>query len=181
MTSYYYAMAQLPAIIPGTKPVLTYEKFLSLMENSVGKRDFQLLKNLSLVLPAGNKKTGVAFLDRWAEYERALRSELAKARAEKLNWTLTKDELARFGGNEALDVKKIAREACGIDDPLQAEKFLTKARVAAVMKIRGLSAFNRDALFAYAVALLMQTREENVDTERGRSEYKAIYDKILEK
>ena len=36
MTSYYYAMAQLPAIIPGTKPVLTYEKFLSLMENSVG-------------------------------------------------------------------------------------------------------------------------------------------------
>lgn len=182
MASYYYAMAQLPAIIPGTEPVLTYKKFLSLMENSVPKGDFKLLKDLSEgTLPMDGKKTGVAFLDRWAKYDHALRSSLAKARAEKLQWSLSRDELQRFGVDEALDVKKIAREACAIDDPLQAEKFLTKVRVAAALEIRGLSAFNRDALFAYAVALLMQNREENFDTESGRVEYKAIYDKILEK
>lgn len=178
--AYYYALAQLPAIMPGTKPVLTYEKFLDLMEGSVEKKDFQILKTLSLVPPADGKKTGVKFLDRWAEYERNLRCSLAKVRAEKLKWKLSHEELERYNVDEALDVQKVAREACAIEDPLQAERFLTKARVSAILQLCGLSGFNRDALFGYALALLFQTREHNFDIESGRAEYKAIYDKILE-
>ncbi|MEL3908948.1 MAG: DUF2764 family protein [Treponemataceae bacterium] len=181
MANYYYVMAQLPAIIPGERPVLTYKKFLSLVEDSVSKEDNRLLKELSLVPNLDGKKTGVAFLDRWAEYEHSLRSALAKARAEKLNWAISKEDMNRLDMDEALDIKKIAREASAIDDPLEAEQFLNKARVSAILKLQGFSNFNRDALFAYAIALLVQTRELNFDTEAGRNEYKAIYDKILEK
>lgn len=181
MTNYYYAMAQLPAIVNGTMPALSYRKFLSLMEGVVGKRDYKLLQNLSLTPCIDNKKTGVAFLDRWGEYERSLRLALAKVRAEKLNWSLTREQQERFNGDEALDSKKIAREAIAIDDPMQAESFLTKARVGAAQALRGGNGFNRDALFSYAISLLLLERQYGFNVETGQTEYKAIYDKILEK
>lgn len=181
MASYYYIMAQLPALQFGIKSPISYTKFLDLMESCASKKDFELLRNLNLLPPFDLKKTGIRFLDKWADYERALRISLAKVRAEKLNWSFSKDDENRFDIQEALDVKKVAREACAIDDPLKAEDFLTRVRISAVEQLKGFSNFNRDALFAYAITLLLKTRAENFDVETGRSEYKSIYEKILEK
>lgn len=180
MTPYYYIMAQLPALQAGVKAPLSYEKFLDIMESCASKSDYALLQTISLVPPLGKEKTGVRFLDRWADYERSLRASLAKVRAEKLPWSLSREDKARFDIEEALDVKQIAREACAIEDPLKAELFLNTARISAVEQIRGTASFNRDALFAYAVTLLLKERAENFNVEAGRSEYKAIYEKILE-
>ena len=180
MISYYYVMAQLPALQEELDAPLSYDTFLSLMQNCVSKKDYALLKDLSLLPALECKKTGVAFLDRWAEYERSLRASLAKTRAENLNWSLSPEDERRFNIEEALDVKTVAREAVAISDPLQAERFLNKARISAVKQIVGLASFNRDALFAYAITLLLKMRSERFNVEAGQAEYKAIYEKILE-
>lgn len=181
MTTYYYVIAQLPALHPGVKPPLTYEKFLSLMEGNVSKKVYAELKDLKLEPPVDGRKTGCSFLDKWFDYERSLRFALAKVRAEKLKWTLSREEMERFQISESLDVKRVAREAMAIDDPLKAETFLTKARVSAIQQMSQNAGFNKDGLFAYAVSLLLQTRDQHFSVEEGRTEYKAIYDKILEK
>lgn len=181
MTTYYYVMAQLPALQPGVQPPLTYDQFLKQMEGCVSKKVYAELKSLKLEPPVDGRDTGCKFLNKWFDYERSLRFALAKVRAEKLQWSLSREEMDRFQISESLDVKRVAREAMAIDDPLKAEQFLTRARVSAIQAMSPNTGFNRDALFAYAVSLLLQTRSQQFSVEEGRSEYKAIYDKILEK
>ncbi|PIE98406.1 MAG: hypothetical protein CR988_03720 [Treponema sp.] len=180
MFSYYYVMSQLPSISSRLAPPLSYERFLDIVEIGTPAKDFEMLKTISLEPPKKPVSTGSVFLDKWYGYERALRFSLAKIRAENLNWTGAENHLNREDIMEAMDVVQVARGACAIDDPRKAEEFLDKARFSAAEQLKGLENFNKESLFAYAVMLLLRERAMKFDTEAGRQEYNAIYDKILE-
>ena len=182
MANYYYLMAQLPTISFGSKPPFKYEEFEELAFRYINKKDRDLLKTLSLEPTRDGKKTSSHFLNRWYEFERAVRLALRELRASKLKWEnveVTYEEHSKVVSSH--HAQSIASQAFAMEDPLQAELFLDKKRFDFLNSIKAGDAFSSDALFSYAIMLLLIIREENFSKEIGIEEYKRLYSEILEK
>ena len=182
MANYYYLMAQLPSISFGSKPPFKYEEFEELAFRYVNKKDRELLKALSLEPTRDGKKTSSSLLNKWYEFERAVRLALRELRAGKLKWEnvdVSYEEHAKVVSSYY--AQSVASQAFAMDDPLQAELFLDKKRFEFLHNIKSENAFSSDALFSYAVMLLLIIREEGFSKEVGVEEYKKLYSEILEK
>ena len=187
MSGYYYLMAQLPTLSDSANPGVTYKDFLSLAERFLSASDMRTLSSLSLSPPReGVKASGSAVIDGWYAYERALRFSLARARAAKLK----RDAQA---GNAGLDssfvseciassfaASSVAKAAVEMDSPLEAELSLDKARFACVRDLGAGHFYDSEAVFAYALMLLIKERSSGFSAEAGRVEYMRIYNSILE-
>jgi hypothetical protein len=119
------------------------------------------------------------FIDRWREWERTLRLNLAQARAQRLK---------REGGAlveppvHPAQAAAIALNAAAVEEsPLEAELFLDRARWNAIEELRGIDYFSRDTVYAYLLKLLILERHSLFDTEAGFAEYKSLYASILER
>ena len=182
MANYYYLMAQLPTITFGSKPPFKYEEFEELVFRYVNKKDMELLKALSLEPNRDDKKTSSSFLNKWYEFERAIRLALRELRAGKLRWENV--EISYEEHEKVVScyyAQNIATQAFNIEDPLQAELFLDKKRFEFLHSIKAENYFSSDSLFSYAVMLLLVIREESFSKEVGVQEYKRLYSEILAK
>ena len=182
MANYYYLMAQLPSISFGSKAPFKYEEFEELAFRYINKKDRELLKGLSLEPSRGGKKTSSSLLNKWYEFERAVRLALRELRAVKLKWEnvdISYEEHAKVVSSYY--AQNIASQAFSMEDPLQAELFLDKKRFEFLNGIKSENAFSSDALFSYAIMLLLILREESFSKEIGVEEYKKLYSEILEK
>lgn len=182
MANYYYLMAQLPSITFGSKAPFKYEEFEELAFRYINKKDRELLKTLSLEPSRDAKKTSSHFLNRWYEFERAVRLALRELRASKLKWENI--EVSYEEHSKVLSsyyAQNIASQAFSMEDPLQAELFLDKKRFEFLSSIKAENAFSSDSLFSYAIMLLLIIREESFSKEIGIGEYKKLYSEILEK
>ena len=182
MANYYYLMAQLPSITFGSKAPFKYEEFEELAFRYINKKDRELLKTLSLEPSRDAKKTSSHFLNRWYEFERAVRLALRELRASKLKWENI--EVSYEEHSKVLSsyyAQNIASQAFSMEDPLQAELFLDKKRFEFLSSIKAENAFSSDSLFADAIMLLLIIREESFSKEIGIGEYKKLYSEILEK
>jgi len=139
--SYYYLVAQLPSISYGAPPIMGSTQFKELARDLLTGADAELLESCALdpepmsviqegsdVLPTYSElltPTGSALIDQWRIWERALRLNLAKLRAQKLK----KDSLHLAEvPSDPLDAGAIARAALAIESPLEAEIFLDRSR-----------------------------------------------------
>ena len=182
MANYYYLMAQLPSISFGSKAPFKYEEFEELAFRYINKKDRELLKGLSLEPSRDGKKTSSSLLNKWYEFERAVRLALRELRAVKLKWEnvdISYEEHAKVVSSYY--AQNIASQAFSMEDPLQAELFLDKKRFEFLNSIKSENAFSSDALFSYAIMLLLILREESFSKEIGVEEYKKLYSEILEK
>ena len=182
MANYYYLMAQLPSITFGSKAPFKYEEFEELAFRYINKKDRELLKTLSLEPSRDAKKTSSHFLNRWYEFERAVRLALRELRASKLKWENI--EVSYEEHSKVLSsyyAQNIASQAFSMEDPLQAELFLDKKRFEFLSSIKAENTFSSDSLFSYAIMLLLIIREESFSKEIGIGEYKKLYSEILEK
>ena len=182
MANYYYLMAQLPSISFGSKAPFKYEEFEELAFRYINKKDRELLKGLSLEPSRDGKKTSSLLLNKWYEFERAVRLALRELRAVKLKWEnvdISYEEHAKVVSSYY--AQNIASQAFSMEDPLQAELFLDKKRFEFLNGIKSENAFSSDALFSYAIMLLLILREESFSKESGVEEYKKLYSEILEK
>lgn len=181
MANYYYLMAQLPTISFGSKPAFNYEEFEELAFRYINKKDRDLLKSLSLEPTRNDKKTSSQVLNKWYEFERAVRLALRELRAGKLKW-----ENVDISYEEHMKVvssyyaQSVASQAFAMEDPLQAELFLDKKRFEFLDSIKSENSFSSDSLFSYAIMLLLILREESFSKEIGIEEYKKLYSEILE-
>ena len=122
--------------------------------------------------------TSSAFLNRWREWERALRLNLARGRSQKLK---------RDGGavtntpEYPISATAAAKTALAIESPLEAEIFLDKARWDAIENLQGLNTFSENAMYAYLLKLLLLERKVAFNAEEGFTEYKGLYAAILER
>ncbi len=187
MASYYYLMAQLPTIFETSAPAISYKDFYSIAERCLSADDLKTLSAISLIPPReGENGTGSAVVDSWNRYERALRFSLARARAARLK----RDAQA---GNARLDSSFIleaiaqsfeaaaaAKAAAEMDSPLEAELFLDRARFAYVRDLGSGHFYDSEAVFAYALMLLIRERSSAFSAEAGRAEYMRIYNSILD-
>lgn len=185
MGGYYYLMAQLPALSENAPPGISRQEFLRLAERFLSPPDWSLLCSLSLVPPAGEARTGSAVADGWYAAERALRLALARVRAGKLG----REPAAASAGwdpQEAAeilaaspDASAVARTAASMDNPLEAEQYLDKIRFSCVRELGSGHFFDSEAVFAYALMLMIQERSGSFSAESGRSGYMEIYHSIL--
>jgi hypothetical protein len=121
------------------------------------------------------RPSGSDVIDKWRDWERSLRLNLARFRALKL-----KREGALDPPVVPADAASAAQQAMTAENPLEAEIFLDRARWDAIERFQGIPAFSRDAVYAYLLKLLILERRASFKAETGFAEYKSLYASILE-
>ncbi|AGT43999.1 DUF2764 family protein [Treponema pedis] len=179
MASYYYLTAQLPSIQASSQAPMSFKAFKELALRFLTEKDAAILNKLSLEPPRSEEKTGSAFLDNWYGFERSLRLALEQARALKLKWESSISYEERLTLSGAFSPMQSARAAVAMQNPLEAENFLDNVRFQAADTVRGSDGFSSDAVFSYAIKLLLRERASKFDMERGREEYSHLYHEIL--
>ena len=188
MGSYYYLAAQLPYLVYGQGVPMSSAAFKALARDRMDSADAAVLDYCTLdPAPPMAGETGAAyaepaspisseFINRWKEWERTLRLNLARGRVQKLK---------REGGSmtdapeHPADAAGAAKTALIMDSPLEAELFLDKARWDAIDYFQGINAFTENAMYAYLLKLQLMERRTAFKTEEGFTEYKALYAAIL--
>jgi hypothetical protein len=183
--AYYYLVAQLPSLAYGQEPPMSSVHFLDLARAQLSGEDAGFLALLSLdprspdtgrpSYAEAQGPSGSGFVDRWRDWERALRLNLARLRAQRLK-------------REALDPPVVpadtvgsAQQALMAENPLEAEMILDRARWNAIDQFQGIAAFSRNAVYAYFLKLLILERRASFKAEAGFAEYKSLYASILER
>lgn len=170
-------MAQLPGILQNAAAPLPYEQFREISSRFLSAYDMQILASLSLEPPKAVIETGSSVVDNWYDWERSLRFSLKKLRAAKLKREFSAAE--EMAGSSGFNTAQIASAASGLDNPLEAELFLNKARTDAVGQFATNHYFDSDAVFAYGIMLLLHERRDQFTAEAGRASYTSIYNQIL--
>ena len=173
----YYLIAQLPSLeIAGETTALpiTEERFYELCRSNLGKKAWNALSGLTLVPKRENKKSGYPFIDRWNEWEINFRLALAEARAEKM-----KKPFEGKRGEVSATLLQTVRQAVEMEDPLEAERYLTRIRLDYLETLRPADSFSETMLFYYALKLKLILRLQRFDKSRGQSAYREIYSAIM--
>ena len=173
----YYLISQLPALdaVSDNAPLpITSEWFDDLCVRHLSEKALAVLRELTLLPPRDCESDGSGFVEAWNSAERGLRLALGKVRAEKMgkicdtqNAMLTQEQL------------KAASEAIQLEDPLEAEKYLTRCRLAILESLRPMDPFALDYVFYYGLKLKLLLRIRNFDTAAGAAAYRNIYDSIV--
>ena len=173
----YYLISQLPALdaVSDNAPLpITQEWFDDLCQRHLSGKALAVLQELTLLPPRDCEGDGSGFVEAWNAAERGLRLALGKVRAEKMNKvfdtsnaTLTQEQL------------KAAAEAIQLEDPLEAEKYLTRCRLDFLEGLRPMDPFALDYVFYYGLKLKLMLRLRNFDTAAGKTAYRNIYNSIV--
>jgi len=196
--AYYYLGAQLPYLFYGQNPPMSSAAFKALAAELMGSGAAALMEYCTLdpdppLDPENSKanskadsqvsgvsyaeppsRTASAFINRWKEWERSLRLNLARNRALKM-----KREGAFDAPAYPSEAVFAAKNAMTIESPLEAEIFLDKARWDAIESFQGLNTFSENSMYAYLLKLLLMERRMKFKTEEGYTEYKGLYTAIL--
>ncbi len=177
MKEQYYLVSQLPDISSGaeksTLPI-TEKYYRDLCSRFFDEKDIAVLEKLSLEPARIPEATGSAFLDKWYDFERALRYALVQVRAQKL-----KKDAGSIPVSITADIVQAARTAVGMDSPLSAEQYLYEFRLSVLSNLQPLDYFSVDAVLAYGIRLMLLERIRKFDKEKGTASYHQIYDTIL--
>jgi hypothetical protein len=177
-------MAQLPGLIYGQPAPMSSARFRELALQALSPEDAALLGSFTLnpfarvpagVSPREGGSSGCPFLDRWREYEKSLRLNLAKYRGAKI-----KREAPADIPDYPADAAAAAKAAAALDSPLEAELFLDESRWRAIDLFQGLDYFDRNTVYAYLLKLLLLERRACFRTEEGFAEYKGLYAAVME-
>ncbi|AEH40368.1 hypothetical protein TPCCA_0425 [Treponema paraluiscuniculi Cuniculi A] len=177
MSSHCYLITQLPSLLCGAVPPLRYQDFLDCALRFLGRQDAAVLGNISLCPVPARDSTGSRVLDRWGEFEYALRCALARERADRLRWDIPVEVRQCPMAQES--VARAARVAVSLDDPLEAEYFLNDARFSFVEGCRPLDPFSSEAVFLYGLQLMLLTHRSRFTMQAGSKAYAALYYTIL--
>ena len=195
MGAYYFLMAQLPSLVYEQGLPMSSAAFKSLARELMSAGDAKLLDFCTLdpeplydtrgetqsaaadktkaAYSEPAKETSSAFINRWKEWERALRLNLARGRAQKLKRELHDAPVFPETAVAA------AKTAMAIDSPLEAEIFLDNARWNAISSFAGFDVFSESAAYAYLLKLLLMERRIAFNAEEGSIEYQGLYAAIL--
>lgn len=185
---YYYLIAQLPFLVYEQKPPMSSVAFKALAKDLLNEKDAVLLEELvksidPAALGRGDEApaTGCNFIDNWRDWDRTLRLNLAKHRAVLLKRENANTSAAVEAPYVPQDAASAAAKAvAGELSPLEGEMLLDKARWNAVDTMAGVECFERNQVYAYFIKLLLLERREAFNAEKGFSEYKTLYNQIIE-
>jgi len=182
MSSYYYFAATLPSLSFGAAaPPMPYAEFLDRASRFLSGKDLKTLSGARLSLaqdgsfpPAAAAST---LLTRYYRWELALRNELARLRAGRLQKPL---ERHLRPGEPEWDGAKAAQAAFQAEDPLQGELTIERERWAMIESLAVNKFFDMESLLAYGLLTQALERRARFAVERGQEGYGTVYRSVLE-
>jgi len=158
---YTYLIASLPMLNFGMKLPFSFERFLEICRQLIPEKDFQLLS----ALPQANEYLNERLLRRpiiqkWVEFDLALRNELTKARAVRKH--LDSAKYLRPDADNSHSLTLFALSAQRNPSLIEAEKMLDEARWKALEELSVGHYFDFDFLIIYAYKLLLLQRWEKI-------------------
>jgi hypothetical protein len=177
--SYYYLVSTLPTLSYGQQPPMESGAFKTFAAQSMGGAEGQAL-DLCVLDPGpdagADMQIPFPFVKGWREWERTLLLNLAKGRAARV---ANADKAGYDAPDYPADAAQAAKNALAMDDPLEAEIALDKARWAAIENLQGIETFSENTIYAYLLKLRLCERRRLFDAETGFKEYTSLYDSIL--
>jgi len=175
MSQYYFTASSLPLLTIDSKPSITVESFLSTCELHATEKDYNILINSSIKVPANEEALSGVSKSCW-EWEKSLRNELAKLRSQKMDIS---SDLYLRDGEVVFGTHRLAAEAFKIESPLDAENFLNAGRLDFLDSLSVGHYFDLTFLVIYYLKLQLLNRVSLFDSEKGFEKYKEIYKNIL--
>lgn len=161
--SYYYLVASLPALTPGSEPPLTPAQFRVLCSEHLEPRH---LHELDTVLGARRDGTS-AFAQQWQRTQAAIAHLCAKERAARHG--VDEATLVAPAGVPDLTLARAVRDALGASDPKAREQALDALRLAALDRLAFAAPFELDAVLAYGLRLQITARWAARTEAHGRA------------
>jgi hypothetical protein len=178
LSQYYYLVASLPLLFYDSENFPSREDFLVTCRQHIGGRHYRLLESASTT-ELHPTVPSCKILDRWRQWEIALRNELVRLRAKKRG----RDEAAYLldsrGMLASLAPRGIAREAFSQDSPLQAEDTLNRGRWSFLDELEVGHDFDIEKILIYALRLQVLARKALFDEKKGREMFDTVYSEIM--
>jgi hypothetical protein len=181
MANYYYFAATLPALLPvGMTSPFTPEEFLQKACQHLNEDDYEVLASATLFIPEHGQSPIPArqspLLTRYYQWDRALRNELARLRAQRLQRPAEKYQ---HPGEPDWDAQRSAQIAFAAENPLEAELLIEKERWAFIEGLATNAFFDLNFLTAYALKLQILARREVFTRAQGEASYQTVYAAML--
>ena len=157
---YTYLIASLPMLHFGMKPPFSFERFLEVCRQFIPEKDFQLLSTLPQPGQYSAKGIRHQIIQKWIEFDVALRNEVVKIRATKKH--IEPATYLRPGGHSGSSFAPAIMAANINTSILDAEKTLDETRWKALEELSTGHYFDLDLLITYAYKLLILQRWENI-------------------
>ena len=162
---YPYLIASLPMLHFGMKPPFSFERFLEVCCPHIPKKDFFLLRTLPQPEQYFEKGKRHQIIQKWIEFDVALRNELVKIRATKKH--IEPATYLRPDGYRGSSLAPAGMAANINTSVLDAEKTLDETRWKALEELATGHYFDLNLLITYAYKLLVLLRWENIRSADG--------------
>ena len=162
---YPYVIASLPLLHFGMKPPFSFDRFLEVCSPFIPKKDFQLLCALPLPEDYSKKGKRPRIIQKWIEFDLALRNELVRKRATKKH--LEPAMYLRPGGYSSSFFAPAVMTANIHTSVLDAEKILDETRWKVLDELATGHYFDLESLIIYAYKLHILQRWENIRQAEG--------------
>ena len=166
MASYYYLISSLPMLRADSAMPFSYDAFLDMCRTSVNHKTMDLLENLTV-----NSDRG-PLLDEWSEFYGLLAKEMAYQRNMRLG--RKSDQPSECDA----ETSKTVAAALNAKNPLEAELMLLALEFSKLDDLTNLHYFDDYVLFGYALKLKLMQRLTVFDTDKGKAEFKRLFDGI---
>ena len=170
---YYYTVSSLPMIFYDSEKFMTEEEFFECCETTITAKDLQILKSAAAIPGEESAKNPV--LEKWDNWEKSLRNELVKLRAGKRGHD---SEKYLKGGAVEPGLLEVAREAFSAQSPLDGEIILNRARWEYLEMLESGHFFDLGKLIIYYLQLKILHRKEQINKEKGKSDFEKLYTSI---
>ncbi len=173
MSAYYYLVSSLPMLLPQTTPPLTIAELEAACGDKLSRTDLQLLQSTQL-LPVKQAGGPSASAD-WNDWEVALRNQIAVSRSGRGDSKV--EQLPEKGCYT--EINHLVQEAFAIDNPLEREKYLDRARWNRLDELESGHHFDLDKLCLYKLKLLLLEKWQPRQTEGGSENFTDIVKTIV--
>jgi len=162
---YPYVISSLPMLHFGMKPPFSFERFLEACRPLMPEKDFQVLVTLPQPGQYFEKGKRHRMIQKWIEFDVALRNELVRKRTAKKH--LEPSMYLRPGVYSSSSLAPAVMGATLNTSVLDAEKILDETRWKALEELATGHYFDLDFLITYAYKLSILQRWENVRNANG--------------
>ncbi|MBI5150240.1 MAG: DUF2764 family protein [Candidatus Omnitrophica bacterium] len=169
---YYYFVASLPQLFLDGKMPIDVKAFQEDCRRLLSEKDYTLMQRLWTPEEGEFSGTGNHVLDAWLTFERGFRNELAWERADHLN----KDPMKYLRGPRTFlsTYLEDIQRALKMDDLLQAEETLSKARWRFLDELGTGHYYDLESLFIYYLKLTILQRYQEYRSSEGYNRLQEI-------
>jgi hypothetical protein len=181
--NFYYLLASLPSPIFAQAPVMGFAEYRQICADLADPETAAAVSACVLLPPSPDSPEFALadpFLRNFWTRERIVRNELVRMRAQKLGQKAEGFLRGLDSAPAAGEAVQVALSAFQAADPFEAETLLAKSSFDWVDQASSCNHYDRVALIAYGLKILIIERFARFEATQGKARYSAFYQTILE-